>query len=91
MYDDTIMVDKDYYNKLKEQVTWISTKDRLPDEGSRVLVAIHMPTYSVVRSGKYHDGLFSIDNGDIWMSGDKEVTCWQYLPEPPKEETDENV
>lgn len=30
MYDDTVLVDKAYYNKLKEQTTWISVKDRMP-------------------------------------------------------------
>lgn len=29
MYDDTVTVDKAYYNKLKEQTTWISVRDRL--------------------------------------------------------------
>lgn len=38
------------------------------------------------RDLRYAHGRFRIDNGDIWMSKDKEVTYWQYLPEPPESE-----
>ena len=40
MYDDTILVDKDFYNKLKEHYNhfqWISVKDRLPEPSEKVL------------------------------------------------------
>lgn len=45
MYDDTMLVDKSYYNKLKEhydRFQWISVKDRLPkEEEANQPVAVH--------------------------------------------------
>lgn len=56
---------------------WISVKDKTPEDGKEVLV--------------WDDGGFAyIDTwiGYTWkLGGDFGVTHWQYLPEPPEEET----
>ena len=68
MYDDT---------KLKEQTTWISVKDRLPEKYEEVLV------YSA-KYGVQVDWI--ADNTDyLWWNYGELVTHWMPLPEPPKE------
>ena len=83
----------DILNGVKEQPTiepdlkWIPCKERLPEEMTRVLTTIKMPSREPqVRSGIYSDGFFMNDNGDIWRSADKEVKAWMPLPEPYREE-----
>jgi len=85
MYDDTMLVDKAYYNKLKEQTTWVSVKDRLPeipkpDEGYCCFLVsdgslIHMAYYT-------EDGWLFADSGEM-KEMFYEVTHWMPLPEYP--------
>ena len=55
---------------------WISVKDRLPEEKTRVLVFV---THSSIK----------IDTdrivGRIWVRWNGHITHWMPLPEPPKE------
>ena len=71
------------------KVEWISTKDRLPDEGMYVL--INSRTYI----SDFLEITFAVaylDNGwwcDSWfdrqiaLESDEEITHWAELPEPP--------
>lgn len=69
---------------------WIPCSERLPENYERVLTTISIPNReSKVRSGYYHNGLFSNDNGDCWNSTDPEVKGWCKLPEPYKPESEE--
>ena len=75
-------------NKLE----WISTKDRLPDEGEYVL--INSRTYI----SDFLETIFAVaylDNGwwcDSWfdrqiaLETDEDITLWAELPELPQEE-----
>lgn len=81
MYDDTMLVDKAYYNKLKEQTTWISVNDRLPEEHENVLTYGARPFYDVV----YVNRLIDKKNGEWLYDG---VTHWVPLPPPPISEDD---
>lgn len=56
---------------------WISVKDRLPEEKTRVLVF-------VPRSGLKIDTDRIV--GRIWVRWNGRVTHWMPLPEPPEEE-----
>lgn len=56
---------------------WISVKDRLPENGTKCLVYTNRGEYGGCEITYYNDG-FYIQYSD--------VTHWQYLPQPPKEE-----
>lgn len=73
------------------QTQWIPISERLPEIFTSVLVTIQVGDREpVVRSGCYYiDGLFHIDNGDCWRAEDKELIAWMPLPEPYKEESEE--
>lgn len=71
-----------------QEPSWIPVTERLPEENERILLNVRMPHYQAVRSGMYHDELFSLDNGDCWRVGDIEVVAWQSLPEPYKAESE---
>lgn len=72
------------------KVEWIPTKERLPENRTYVLTTIYVPgKRRRVRSGWYHDGFFTNDNGDVWRSIDKEVIAWCYQPDPYQESEDE--
>ena len=61
---------------------WIPVNERLPEEMTRVLTTIKVPSREPkVRSGIYSNGLFMNDNGDVWRSTDKEIKAWMPLPE----------
>lgn len=77
MYDDTVTVDKSYYNKLKEQTTWVSVKDRLPDPFTWVLVYSKQGNYMNLKVDYVHSGR--------WFNS-MCVTHWMPLPEPPESE-----
>lgn len=66
---------------------WISVKDRLPEHGKRYLV------YATSGDGKEHHITTAAYGGHFALSGRCaywKVTHWAYLPEPPKEEADED-
>ena len=70
-----------------KELKWIPVSEKLPEEKTRVLTTIKMPSREPqVRSGIYSDGFFMNDNGDVWRTADKEVKAWQPLPEPYREE-----
>lgn len=63
--------------------TWISTEDRLPENGTRALVM----RFDYVTNTPFYDLLW-LDKGEWWNrrdTGDYAVTHWMPLPEPPKE------
>ena len=60
---------------------WISVKDRLPEEGQRVLVCdkekdLMTGFYTTFDNGRWYD---HTDTSQIY------VTHWKYLDEPPNE------
>lgn len=92
MYDDTITVDKAYYNRLREQTTWISVKDRLPEDGQKVL-AYYNNVCRVLdkRIDNFETEILRyFSHEDKWI--DKlyddyvNVTHWRPLPGPPESE-----
>lgn len=54
---------------------WISVKDRLPEDGERVLVT--------------ECGRVFVERFDRLLGFDTPTTHWMPLPDPPKEESDE--
>lgn len=69
---------------------WISVKDRLPEDGQKVLAfgGGERRYYCVAKFFKHFN-----DGGDFWHLGAKDrkyspgykITHWMPLPEPPKE------
>ena len=86
MYDDTVLVDKAYYNKLKEQTTWISVKDRLPPRNGNYLVVTEGLGFfrgcTDIKILYFYNGCFKLDDKDVYYMN---ITHWMPLPEPPKE------
>lgn len=67
------------------KVEWISAKDRLPEEGTPVLVV--RPIYTLkemyvafLENGKWCDNYFG---REIALEADKKITHWAELPELP--------
>jgi hypothetical protein len=77
MYDDTITVDKAYYNKLKEQTTWISVDDRLPEQYTDVIVL-----YDIGRVGVN----WTNTENEFVSHAYCKVTHWMPLPQKPESE-----
>ena len=66
---------------------WIKPRDKLPEQHEYILTVIRVGNREPkIRSGTYHDGLFSNDNGDVWRATDPEVVAWR--PQPIYEETE---
>lgn len=68
--------------------SWISVKDRLPEEDSRVLAFVE----NGIMIANYLEGWFYYienEDGDMCPSDDIEVSYWMPLPEPPEVENDE--
>ena len=72
---------------------WISVEDRLPEKGEIVLALVKAtnPSY-----GQYHV-IAALQNDGLWDSWDEEfcisgdpITHWMPLPEPPKEESNDD-
>lgn len=83
LYDDIITMSEAYFNKLKEQTTWIPVRDRLPEMYVNVLVYTECKNTFIV-------SMVSIDGTEKWEDDygyylDEVVTHWRPLPEPPKE------
>lgn len=84
MYDDTV-IDKAYYNKLKEQTTWISVKDRLPEMYQHILLYSKNMGYIC---GMFQNNYLIADDGcPMSMSYLIGINAyWMPLPEPPESE-----
>lgn len=86
MYDDTITVDKAYYNKLKEQTTWVSFKDRLPEIHQRTL--IYSKCLGYICGRKFQNGYLIPDDSCSFLPMSINYlidigACWLPCPEPP--------
>lgn len=68
-------------NSLNNSDGWISVKDRLPDSTPMVL-AMCIDGYELAYYGNYGKGQWTNTLGTEHLN----VTHWQPLPEPPKEE-----
>ena len=72
---------KDY----RKQSEWISVEERLPKADTDVLVITANGSFKVGRCNIYHNGTLV-----LWMTndglGEKAITQWRPLPEPPKKE-----
>ena len=66
---------------------WIRCEDRLPWEGTTILVwsPVHQEIETVMMF-KHYDTILWIINGQFYE--DSEVSHWMPLPEPPKEPSD---
>jgi hypothetical protein len=67
---------------------WISTKEKLPDPVSTVLIWTNISTEPTL--GYYaNDWLFFSNNGNFWLKDEDhiEVQYWMELPKPPKSVT----
>lgn len=59
-------------------MAWISVKEKLPEEDTRVLVHVDSDrSYTKIDTDRILDG--------IWVRWCTDVTHWMPLPEPPKE------
>lgn len=68
---------------------WISTQDRLPSPGQRVL-ACNIHSNNQIMICRYHEVRNKSGSGcTCWFFNNMSVTHWMPLPEMPKE--DENV
>lgn len=68
--------------KKLEAPEWISVKERLPEEGQRVLAWDGYKIYDCA-----HCGDVWIETVDDWsINTNDPVTHWMVLPEPPKED-----
>ena len=91
MYDKYGKYDRDQYDKGyaagRNEHRWILISERLPDYMEDTLVTIQVNNREPkVRSGFYAHGYFHNDNGDTWNWNDPEVKAWMPLPEPYKED-----
>ncbi len=67
------------------KVEWISTKDRLPEEGVQVLIIEKICGVPIMYVAYLDDGWWrdSYFGRPIELESDREVTHWAELPEPP--------
>lgn len=63
---------------------WISVKDRLPEDGQRILV--HLDLDIEICYFSKEDGWKNMDGGDWYEIDSKYVTHWMTLPKPPAED-----
>lgn len=79
--------DEGYEQGKKDAIQWISVKDRLPEEGEKVLIytKTDITTFGLYTKnygfGK-REG-FECGDGFMWMNTSSH---WMPLPEPPEEE-----
>ena len=89
--EKALKYDRDQYDKGyaagRNEHRWILISERLPDYMEDTLVTIQVNNREPkVRSGFYAHGYFHNDNGDTWNWNDPEVKAWMPLPEPYKED-----
>ncbi len=66
---------------------WMKPSEKLPENHESVLTVIQVGKREPkIRSGIFHDNLFSNDNGDVWRATDIEVIAW--MPQPIYEVTE---
>lgn len=69
--------------------TWISVKDRLPENGVKVIVLHDKAVIDVLRTDLIKIGYLGINSNDIFIVGEcprkvlDHITHWMTLPEPP--------
>lgn len=82
---DREQYDKGYADGLRERNEWISVEERLPEADTNVLVITANASFKVARCNIYHNGTLV-----LWMTndglGERAITHWMPLPEPPKGE-----
>lgn len=77
--------DDEIFRLRAKQPHWISAKDKLPEEDSRVLAFVE----NGIMIANYLEGWFYYienEDGDMCPSDDIEVSYWMPLPEPPEVE-----
>ena len=71
----------------KTSTRWISVRERLPQDGQKVIATFRNDGGRVVDQARYANGEFDFASwAYVW--GDN-VTHWMPLPQPPKEEDHE--
>ena len=74
-----------YIQKLEaQQPRWISTKERLPEDGQKVIATFKNQESVIVDQARYSNGEFDFASwAYVWHEN---ITHWMPMPEPPKEE-----
>jgi hypothetical protein len=67
-------------------VTWISTKERLPDEGKTVLIVRSSPKETITDVGYLYKNLWLVEEYGC-IDEPESVTHWMPLPDPPNPPT----
>lgn len=77
----------EYIQQLEaKQPRWISVKERLPEDGQKIIAAFHDGGGLIVDQARYANGEFDFASWvNVW--GDN-ITHW--MPMPPKPEEEEN-
>jgi hypothetical protein len=65
-------------------MTWISVKDRLPEEGEWIIYSAGLPLFTYV--GRYCDENDPMPSLPSWLKWEQ-IKYWMPLPESPKEKT----
>lgn len=73
-----------YIQQLEEQQPrWISVKERLPENGQKIIAAFRGSGGQVADQARYSNGEFDFASwAYVWADN---ITHWMPLPEPPKE------
>lgn len=67
-----------------QQPRWISVKERLPENGQKVIATFKNEGGVIVDQARYSNGEFDFASwAYVWHEN---ITHWMPMPEPPKEE-----